>query len=206
MNKQNEWYKKPWGMVVAVLLFPLFIVWYAWAKSKWSKNTKLIITAISAVILITAMFTSPKQETKTQSTSEQKTTSNSTSEKQNTEEQVAVAFDIPSLLGKNIDQLRTVLGNPTDSQIEPNGAQSNFETWDNTFKKGDYELLATYNPKTRVVEDLFLSTDDPSGQTKDKNRLLKQANVKEGSNLYKIEFVKTIKDPAYYTGIKVSQK
>lgn len=204
MNKQKDWYKKPWGIVVAVLLFPIFIIWYAWVKSNWSKNTKLIITAISALILVTAMFTSPKQETKSQPTSQQTKTS-TTSEKQNTEQQVEVAFDVPTLLGKNIDQIRVVLGTPTDSQIEPSGAQSDFDTWDNTFKKGNYELLATYNPKTRVVEDLFYSTDDPSGQTKDKSRLLKQVNVQEGSNSYKIEFVKTIKDPSYFTGIKVSQ-
>ena len=66
-QQQKEWYKKPWGIVVAILLLPFFIIWYAWAKSKWSKGIKIGVTVASLIIIGIAVSTSPKQETATKS-------------------------------------------------------------------------------------------------------------------------------------------
>lgn len=51
-NSKKEWYKHGWGLFVAILFFPYFLVWYAWAKSSWSKNLKVGLTAVTAIIMI----------------------------------------------------------------------------------------------------------------------------------------------------------
>lgn len=51
-NQKKEWYKHGWGLVVAILFFPYFLVWYAWAKSNWSQNVKIAVTAILAVVML----------------------------------------------------------------------------------------------------------------------------------------------------------
>jgi hypothetical protein len=51
-NKNKEWYKRWWGLVIAILFFPYFLVWYAWAKSKWSKNLKIAVTVVVAVVIL----------------------------------------------------------------------------------------------------------------------------------------------------------
>jgi len=51
-QSKQEWYKHGWGLVAAILLFPYFIIWFAWAKSKWSKGVKVTVTAVVAVLLL----------------------------------------------------------------------------------------------------------------------------------------------------------
>lgn len=51
-NQKKEWYKHGWGLVVAILFFPYFLVWYAWAKSKWSQGVKIAVTAIVAIVML----------------------------------------------------------------------------------------------------------------------------------------------------------
>jgi outer membrane biosynthesis protein TonB len=62
-NTKKEWYKHGWGLLVAVLFFPYFIIWYAWAKSNWSKNIKIVLTSVIAIVMIpftiVAMTTEP---------------------------------------------------------------------------------------------------------------------------------------------------
>lgn len=67
---QKEWYRKPWGIVVAVLLLPLFAIWYAWAKSKWSKNVKIGVTAAAGIIIIIALASSSGKKTETKTASQ----------------------------------------------------------------------------------------------------------------------------------------
>lgn len=79
-------------------------------------------------------------------------------------QEVTTVFDIPSLLGKNVDQIKATLGSPLDDN-EPTAQQLEFgaEEWQKEFKKSGYTLLVTYNPRTRVVLDFFMPTKDPSG-------------------------------------------
>ncbi len=81
MNKQKEWYKKWWGIILAVLLLPFFIIWYVWAKSKWSKVVKIAVTAVAVVFVIGVMASSPE----TQQTSQQ-TAQNTSSQPQQQEQ------------------------------------------------------------------------------------------------------------------------
>ena len=122
-----------------------------------------------------------------------------------TKTDVKKVYDVSSLVGKNIDEIRSVLGKPSDEEIEPTKQQMemNFDSWDNNFDKDGKTLLITFNPQDRKVIDFFISTDDPSGTTDDYSDLLKICNVTDDNSAYKIEPVPTIKDDTRFTGIKI---
>ena len=60
-----------------------------------------------------------------------------------------------------------------------------------------------YTISNRKIVDFFISTDDPSGVTKDTTHLLKLGNLKQNDPKYKVEFVKAIKNPSVFTGVKI---
>jgi hypothetical protein len=52
MSKSNKpWYKKWWGIILAVIFWPYFLIWFMWAKSKRKLPTKIISTAILAALV-----------------------------------------------------------------------------------------------------------------------------------------------------------
>jgi hypothetical protein len=117
-------------------------------------------------------------------------------------EQNEIIFDLESLYGKNIDEIKIILGEPTDD-TEPQDVTSEyqlFEEWSKSWEKGDWGLLVEYDVASREVIDFFLSTDDPSGKTRDIKRLEESLNIK-GSNNFSIKPVEVLVDPSYYTGI-----
>ncbi|MEK7462121.1 MAG: hypothetical protein AAB618_00915 [Patescibacteria group bacterium] len=120
---------------------------------------------------------------------------------------VVQSFDVPSLIGKNIDEIETAIGKaertfePTTLQ-EANGPISS----EKTFTKGETELMVSYNAKTRVVIDLFISSDDPSGASSDTAHLLQMGNLAQNATAYTVKFVPAIKDPSVYTGVVITQR
>ena len=127
---------------------------------------------------------------------------NPTTTTNNTPTKTSYSFDIPSLLGKNIDEIRLVLGTPLDKDLtEPTAEQLKLGAgeWDNSYKKGDQELLVTFNPTTRKIVDFFLSGDN-------KAKLIEAGNLKENDTSYTIEQVKQLKNPTAITGIKITPK
>ncbi|MBI2008807.1 hypothetical protein HYS84_00160 [Candidatus Saccharibacteria bacterium] len=171
---------------------------------EWIKAHKVWsgVIALVVFIIIVGAATGEKKEDKNTQTNQQPTT-----QSQPAEQKPKPAFDIPGLMGKNIDQTREILGAPADGSLtEPTAAQPSVDVWDNTFKKDGKELLVTYKPSTREVIDFFVSTDDPSGATKDTKKLLEISGLSENSPSYTIEFVKVINDPNSYTGIKATPK
>jgi len=118
---------------------------------------------------------------------------------------IKVIFDVPTLIGKNMDQVRKLLGKPSDKEIEPSKLQkkNNFDTWDNSFEKDGKTLLVTYNPQNRKVTDFFISSTDPSGASDNYAELLSICNVNRDNAKYSIEPVPAIKDQTKYTGIKI---
>lgn len=122
---------------------------------------------------------------------------------QTTETAVTSIFDLEALYGKNIDEIRTTLGDPSDGEWkEPTALQIEMGTteWNNTFKKEGYELLVTYDVGSRKVTDFFLSTNDPSGLTKDTESLKMILNINNSSN-YTIDPVESFVDSSSFTGI-----
>ena len=117
-------------------------------------------------------------------------------------------YDVPSLIGKNIDEIRTILGKPSDNEIEPSKLQMKmgFDSWENSFEKDGRTLLVTFNPQNREVVDFFIETNDPSGSTSDYSNLLQICNLTNGESNYSIEPVPTIKDNSQYTGIRIVAK
>jgi hypothetical protein len=125
-----------------------------------------------------------------------------------TKTDIKAVYDVPSLIGKNIDEIRKVLGKPSDKEIEPTKLQMKmkFDSWDNSFEKEGCTLLATFNPQNRRVADFFIETTDPSGSKSDYSDLLQICNVTNDNPKYSIEAVPTIKDNTKYTGIKIVAK
>lgn len=77
-NTDKVWYKHGWGLLVVVLFFPYFLIWYAWAKSNWSKNVKIVLTSVIAVIMLPIMIgvatTQPEEPTQQNSVTSQEDT------------------------------------------------------------------------------------------------------------------------------------
>lgn len=48
----KPWYKKWWGIILAVVIFPYFLIWYAWEKSTWKHVTKVIVTVLCALWIV----------------------------------------------------------------------------------------------------------------------------------------------------------
>lgn len=68
-SKTNkEWYKHGWGLAVAIILFPYFLVWYAWAKSSWNKGVKIAITAVVGLFVLMVLVAMATTDTTTTST------------------------------------------------------------------------------------------------------------------------------------------
>lgn len=125
-------------------------------------------------------------------------------------ETVAV-FDMEALYGKNVDEIKQILGEPV-SDTEPRDLQINATSedqlakeWDKTWEKDGWELSAFYNVENREIIDFFISTNDPSGATKDIKKLEAVVGAKNLSNFI-VEPVKVIRDPSMYTGIKITPK
>lgn len=122
------------------------------------------------------------------------------------EEAPRFVFDLETLYGKNIHEIRIILGEPSDGELtnpKPEQVFGQNMEWDNTFKKDGYELLVTYNYDTGEIIDFFIPTNDPSGQTKDTEPLKEVGNVVDSSS-YIVEAVQTLRDQSYYTGIKIT--
>ena len=171
MNKQKEWYKNPWGVVVAILLLPFFIIWYAWAKSKWSKGIKIGATVGAVLIIIIALASSsPKTEQNTQQTAQNNTTETKQAEQPKVEEpkkdnselkaDIKRAYDVP---GIEVTNLETVAWN--DCEIKLNGDYERTirnplnpnEPLNNPyplFTKGDG---TKFNPDTTAVKDVAIN-------------------------------------------------
>ncbi|MDZ7744758.1 MAG: hypothetical protein U5K77_03315 [Candidatus Saccharibacteria bacterium] len=79
-NQNKEWYKHGWGLVAAILLFPYFLIWYAWAKSKWSKNVKIAVTAVVVVVMLPILIGIATTDTSTDTSSNSSQASNETTQ------------------------------------------------------------------------------------------------------------------------------
>lgn len=122
-------------------------------------------------------------------------------------------FDVLSLVSKNIDEVRIVLGKP-DKDIEPPSFQLNKKTmrwentdlkknidlWQNTFKKEERKLVVTYNPTTRKVLNIFISKNNRDT----KQSILKLYNLNEKDSRYKIEFIPALFNHSDFTDIKIT--
>lgn len=68
-ENKKEWYHSCWGIAFIILFLLPFAIWWIWAKSGWTKQTKWIVTGIIAVFLIIGMATSGSSTPSTTKTS-----------------------------------------------------------------------------------------------------------------------------------------
>ncbi|MFZ1735709.1 MAG: hypothetical protein WAU31_02125 [Candidatus Moraniibacteriota bacterium] len=114
--------------------------------------------------------------------------------------EVKNVFDIPSLLGKNVDGIKKVLGTPTiDTEPTKKQLSMGITDWEKSYNKDGENLLVSYDAKTRKVKDFFVSGTD-------RNDLLIIGGVKEDAQNYTVSFVKAIVDSTKITGMTVSAK
>lgn len=62
---KREWYKHGWGLFAAIIFLPLFAIWYAWAKSNWSKNVKIGTSLVAIAAVVVAGIASNNNTSKT---------------------------------------------------------------------------------------------------------------------------------------------
>jgi hypothetical protein len=48
----KEWYKHGFGLAVAIIFFPIFLIWYAWAKSSWNKGLKWTVSIVMGLFIL----------------------------------------------------------------------------------------------------------------------------------------------------------
>lgn len=196
-QKSNSWYEKKWAVVILCIIFFPVGLYGLWKNSSIKIGWKIGVFAFFALIIIANI--ADKNEG---NVSDKKSSMDKSDGKK-----LDILFDIPTLEGKNIDEIVKVWGIPS-SNTEPTKLQlkNGVNEWDKSYKKGGYELLITYNPKTRNVIDFFIGTKDSSGKTNNYTDLLQIANISENSKTIIVEPVKTVQDPEFYTGIKIKMK
>ena len=202
-SQKKVWYKKWWGIIIAILFLPLFVIWYIWEKTSWSNKKKSWATM--AVVVFSIIIYSDRSDEKPPQQSE-----NTPKTAQSTEAtpeaksvlvtSVPVVFDIPSLVGKSIDEVEKALGAPKNSSV-PNKEQValGIKEGSEGFEKDGFRVLVTYDIKTKEVLDFFLDGED-------KGKLLAQGNLQEKSDAYVIDPVENLTDKSKITGVIITKK
>ncbi len=109
-------------------------------------------------------------------------------------------FDVPSLIWKNINELRKSFWKDFSDSTDPTSLQLKWTSeWSNTITKSWLDLLITYNAKTRKIIDFFLDWDE-------KYKIMQIWNLSDSDNNYSIEDVHALVDPSKITGIKIIPK
>lgn len=103
----------------------------------------------------------------------------------------AVAFDVPKLLNKDIQEIKSLL--PGCSASESMG--------DWSFKKGDYEMLVTCDENTKQPVDFFVTYN--GGQLSEED-LRDIANVPEDKPEYSVKVIHPFSKPEEINGITIS--
>lgn len=108
-------------------------------------------------------------------------------------------FNIPELIGENIEGLKEKLGRPSIENKASKIQAANNVSDDYTFLKEGYELYVTVDPDTKLAVDFYLSKGD--SDVKDWKELMVAGNLSENAKKYKIEPVEIKSKPGTYTGI-----
>ncbi len=127
-------------------------------------------------------------------------------------------FDVPSLVGLDLEELESILGIPSiDSEPTETYSQfSDIRTWEKTWSKSGYSLMVTYNIDTMEVEDLFLGTETDAALSTFTNvdSILRVGNLSQTDPNYSLEFIKLkailgkpkSETPEGYTGVIIRSK
>lgn len=115
-------------------------------------------------------------------------------------------LNLPLLVGRNIDQVRRNLGAPRETKdqkigLEPTAEQmkaTKGEDWVNTFEKNGTTIVATYNARTRKVNNLVVLGSD-------EDELMRRANLSLTDASYTVQPIADPKNPGSTVGLRVTK-
>jgi len=56
-SRSKPWYKHWWGIILVILIWPIFLLWFTWAKAKWPQLIKIGSSVVlSILIFLSACF------------------------------------------------------------------------------------------------------------------------------------------------------
>jgi hypothetical protein len=114
------------------------------------------------------------------------------------------AFDVPRLIGKDITEIRSILGpsSPAPPNLPPlPNANHDYKSWN---KRGQW-LSVEYSKSSGLVVGFTLGVDEQSESLKDeeKTNFLKTGNLKEADARYTIAFVEA-GEVFRFTGVRIT--
>lgn len=110
-----------------------------------------------------------------------------------------VTFDVPALIGKNIDEIRKVLGKPLYDEIEPSNPKE--ETFENDFKKNGETLIVYFSPNSRRISELTLISSEEYDRLED---VMKIGNLtSKETDSYWVESFHPFAGTPPFDGIKI---
>lgn len=118
----------------------------------------------------------------------------------------APAFDVPSLLGKDISG---VLQTATDqgAHVDPDAlknAKREFPSWDMNFKRDGYTLTVSFVPATGKVKEFFMQSNESDGAQSDLEPLRQAAGLDRLPSSCRVQPIPATSQPGEYTGIVVT--
>ncbi len=102
-----------------------------------------------------------------------------------------VAFNVPSLIGLDINKIRATLGKPAETE-DPTGQPSigGMVPLEEMWVKDDVALRVDYDNNTGKVLDFFMPyVPKPNGGGFDPQMVREQGGLEEGSPLYRVETI-----------------
>ncbi len=226
-NQEKVWYKKWWVILIGIIILlpffwvvvPIGLIWLFATKGKnWSKKTRGLVGAGLAIFLIIIIASAGSDDGKkkevakqvtsedkpqTQEVKEQVTEVKEQSQTEAPQEPQDIApqfmFDVPSLIGKNIDDVKVALGNPTDFTPPTKQQLAAFDMWDMGYTKDGTSLIIEYSPKSKVVFNFFIDGND-------KAKLLALGNLQEKNDAYILDFVKNVSNQNEILGVGIYKK
>jgi len=176
MNEEQvkPWFKNWWGVMVAILILPFFVVWYVWTQTGWKKSTKWIITGVVAVVSIIS-FAQPGDTTSTQTNSNE------------TQNQVAkLNYEITDKRFEGTTANITVV----TAEIEADKLIAINDEVFNKYKSGKTHVFINYFDDRTIALSYFDKIADPNTSEAESKALFKHyiANMKynESSGLKKL--------------------
>jgi hypothetical protein len=113
-------------------------------------------------------------------------------------------FDVPSLIGLNISQVKAKLGAPSEFDDPAKMPATAIITELNmSWEKQGRNLLATYQPSNGRVVDFFIATNDATGATPDVTDIYPIGNLSEGDSRYSLKPVQA-GNSGKFTGIIIT--
>ncbi len=180
-------------IILAALVFFPPMTKYLKEKHNFSISTPLKIVLLFGIIIMGGYLISQDSDTAPAAV---------------TETRPSVAYDVPSLVGLSLTEIREKLGTPS-YDTEPNEQQIylGVDTWEKSWDLGEYSIMATYDFKTKKVVDLFFGADTDAAfeQFKDTDNILAAGGLSTSDPKYSVEFVKAKNAPGY-TGAIIRAK